>query len=91
MPGIPAQAAIEDPALRAAYPACGRHSKPADPTEYALIRLMPPGPRPVCRAVPCTTLLDRAGLSVPLRSRHHRDLVRVSCASVLLSAGGGER
>ncbi|GAQ51352.1 polyprenyl diphosphate synthase [Streptomyces acidiscabies] len=51
MPRIPAQAAVDDPALRAAYAACGRFSKAANPTEYALMQLMPAALRPACWAL----------------------------------------
>ncbi|MFF4219490.1 polyprenyl diphosphate synthase [Streptomyces nondiastaticus] len=51
LPGIPAQAAIDDPALRAAYAACRRFAKTANPTEYSLMQLMPAAMRPSCWAL----------------------------------------
>ncbi|WP_416968163.1 polyprenyl diphosphate synthase [Streptomyces sp. 4F14] len=51
MPRIPAQAAVDDPALRAAYTACGRFAQAANPTEYALMQLMPAALRPACWAL----------------------------------------
>ncbi|WP_228775025.1 polyprenyl diphosphate synthase [Streptomyces sp. NRRL B-1677] len=51
LPGTLAQSAIDDPVLRAAYAACGRFCKAANPTEYALMRLMPTALRPACWAL----------------------------------------
>ncbi|MGW7194673.1 polyprenyl diphosphate synthase [Streptomyces chryseus] len=51
MPGILTQAAIDDPALRAAYTHCRRSVRRDDPVEYSIMQLMPPALRPACWAM----------------------------------------
>ncbi|MEU8350589.1 squalene/phytoene synthase family protein, partial [Streptomyces sp. NPDC048845] len=55
MRAVLSRAAIDDPALRAAYLACGRAVRAADPADYALMRLMPPEVRPACWALRAAT------------------------------------
>ncbi|MFF7725708.1 polyprenyl diphosphate synthase [Streptomyces sp. NPDC008001] len=51
MPAIRDHAAIDDPALRAAYDTCRRLTKANDPDIYAASLLMPPPLRPACWAM----------------------------------------
>ncbi|EDY61011.2 predicted protein [Streptomyces sviceus ATCC 29083] len=51
VPGILTQAAIDDPALRAAYLHCRRTVRRDDPVEYSIMQLMPPLLRPACWAM----------------------------------------
>ncbi|MFI1180815.1 polyprenyl diphosphate synthase [Streptomyces sp. NPDC020799] len=51
MSAIRDHAAIDDPALRAAYATCRRLTKTNDPDIYAAVLLMPPPLRPACWAM----------------------------------------